>query len=80
MIALYAAALLGALSTGAVASSQALSDETLPSYHYGAPIHVECMNRSSYVSLRIACARFVRLLTANLLAKPANTSKTPTTS
>ncbi|GJN66424.1 hypothetical protein PLIIFM63780_003891 [Purpureocillium lilacinum] len=47
MIALYAAALLGALSTGAVASSQALSDETLPSYHYGAPIHVECMNRSS---------------------------------
>ena len=22
-------------------------DNTLPSYHYGAPIQVECMNRSS---------------------------------
>ncbi len=26
-------------------------DNTLPSYHYGAPIKVECMNRSSYAPL-----------------------------
>lgn len=25
----------------------AIHDDALPSYHYGAPIHVECMNRSS---------------------------------
>lgn len=25
----------------------ATPEDGLPSYHYGAPIHVECMNRSS---------------------------------
>lgn len=26
-------------------------EHPLPSYHYGTPIQVECMNRSSYVEL-----------------------------
>ncbi|POR37454.1 Uncharacterized protein TPAR_02353 [Tolypocladium paradoxum] len=43
MLALYAV-LCGALSTG-IAAAQHL--DGLPSYHYGAPIPVECMNRSS---------------------------------
>lgn len=29
-------------------ASATTHDDALPSYHYGAPIHVECMNRSSY--------------------------------
>lgn len=28
---------------------QAAHHDGLPSYHYGAPIHVQCMNRSSSV-------------------------------
>lgn len=28
-------------------ASFAAANVPLPSYHYGAPIHVECMNRSS---------------------------------
>ena len=36
--------LLGALATLGAA---AVHPDALPSYHYGAPIHVECMNRSS---------------------------------
>lgn len=35
-------------ATGAVAST-AHPDDALPSYHYGAPIHVECMKRNTYV-------------------------------
>lgn len=34
----------------AVVQAQAQNDDALPSYLYGDPIHVECMNRSSYVS------------------------------
>jgi hypothetical protein len=37
------ATLVGGLSSLAAANLPG----TLPSYHYGAPIHVECMNRSS---------------------------------
>lgn len=48
MLALYAV-LAGALSAGVAAAdvSSAKHLDGLPSYHYGAPIHVECMNRSS---------------------------------
>lgn len=38
------AVLLGALATVVAAVHV---EEGMPSYHYGAPIHVECMNRSS---------------------------------
>lgn len=31
----------------AVSANSIYFDDELPSYHYGAPIHVECMNRSS---------------------------------
>jgi hypothetical protein len=34
-----------AVLTGAAAASH---EDALPSYHYGAPIPIECMNRSSY--------------------------------
>lgn len=34
-----------AVLAGAVSSSH---EDALPSYHYGAPIPIECMNRSSY--------------------------------
>lgn len=37
------ATLVGGLASLAAANLPG----TLPSYHYGAPIHVECMNRSS---------------------------------
>lgn len=39
------AALLGAFATSVLA----VHEDALPSYHYGAPITVECMNRSSFV-------------------------------
>ena len=40
-----------AVLTGVVAASH---EDALPSYHYGAPIPIECMNRSSYASLQFA--------------------------
>ncbi|PNY28786.1 Uncharacterized protein TCAP_01289, partial [Tolypocladium capitatum] len=48
MLALYAV-LAGALSTGVAAANPSSAEhlDGLPSYHFGAPIHVECMNRSS---------------------------------
>ena len=48
MLALYAA-VTGALSLGVAAADVSSVEhlDGLPSYHYGAPIHVECMNRSS---------------------------------
>lgn len=39
------AALVGAFATSVLA----VHEDALPSYHYGAPITVECMNRSSFV-------------------------------
>lgn len=40
--------LLGA-ALGLSRLAAANPEDGLPSYHYGAPIHVECMNRSSCV-------------------------------
>jgi len=37
------------LLLASVALAAAATELSLPSYHYGAPIRVECMNRSSYV-------------------------------
>lgn len=39
--------LLALLPSAVAAASSASSQISLPSYHYGAPIGVECMNRSS---------------------------------
>jgi hypothetical protein len=39
--------LLVAASLVATALAAAGHEHSLPSYHYGAPIRVECMNRSS---------------------------------
>ncbi|KXH27425.1 hypothetical protein CSAL01_06786 [Colletotrichum salicis] len=39
--------LLGAVALCAYGVRAAHPEDGLPSYHYGAPIHVECMNRSS---------------------------------
>jgi len=39
--------LLTLLLSGTATASSAASQISLPSYHYGAPIAVECMNRSS---------------------------------
>lgn len=39
--------LLVAASLMARALAASVHENSLPSYHYGAPIHVECMNRSS---------------------------------
>lgn len=43
------AALLGVF--GLATTVVAVHEDALPSYHYGAPIQIECMNRSSYVLL-----------------------------
>lgn len=39
--------LLTLLLNGAAIATAAADHISLPSYHYGAPISVECMNRSS---------------------------------
>lgn len=40
--------LLTSLLLGGTATASSAADQiSLPSYHYGAPIAVECMNRSS---------------------------------
>ena len=39
-----------AASLAMASTSPAPYDMDLPSYHYAAPIRVECMNRSSYVA------------------------------
>lgn len=44
---LLLALLLTQLLSGAATASSAASQVSLPSYTYGAPISVECMNRSS---------------------------------
>jgi len=40
-------AAIAALATVASAAASHAHEDGLPSYHYGAPLHVECMNRSS---------------------------------
>lgn len=45
---MLALAIVPALAALVAAAADSTLD-TLPSYHYGAPIQIECMNRSSYV-------------------------------
>jgi hypothetical protein len=41
------ASIVAVLTFGVTSTLAAVHADALPSYHYGAPIHVECMNRSS---------------------------------